>query len=201
MADGGASSNCSDTADSSSEEAGTSAELGSGAEGVFTACSELTVSLERESEMLTLLAAAVPPACDVVTACDTDGTFSGSPLPFEGFATISTGAQSTFPAFLQGTAEQDSLLLTAWCFFVLGFLFVLFDFALDGKPAAAFCGEPFIELDALVNTEPSAGTEDATEVGNDTQLTVAIWLLTVAGMVGWLRDKCKQLCPAICDML
>lgn len=201
MAGGGASSSCSDTTDSSGEEADASAELGSGAERVFTACSELAVSLEGESEALTPLAAATLPPCDVVTACDAAGAFSGSPSPFEGFATVSTGAQSTLPASLQGTAGQDTLLLTAWCFFVLGFLFVLFDFALDGKPAAAFCGEAFMELDALVNTETSAGAEDATEVGNDTQLTVAIWLLTGAGLVGWLRDKCKQLCPAICDML
>ena len=92
-------------------------------------------------------------------------------------------------------------MLAARCFFVLCFLFVLFDFVLDRKPAAAFLGETLVELDALVNTEPSTGTEGGTEAGNDTQLTVVIWLWTVVGLVGWLRDKCKQLCPAICDML
>lgn len=201
LAAGGTSGSCSDTTDSSSEEAGASVELSSGAGQVFTACSACAVSLEGESGTLTPLDAAVPLACDVVKACAAAGAVSSSPSPFECFATVSTAVQSTFPASLQGTAGQDTLVITAWCFFVLGFLFVLLDFALAGKPAAAFLGEAFIELDAVVNTETSAGTEVATGAGNDTQLTVAIWLLTVVGLGGWLRDKCKQLCPAICEML
>lgn len=148
-----------------------------------------------------MLGAATPLACDVAKACDAAGVVSGSPSPFACFAAVSTGAQSTFPASSQGITGQDTLLLAATGFLVLGFLFVLFDFVLAGKPAAAFLGEAFIELDALAKTEPSADIADATEVGKDTQLTVVIWLWTVVGLAGWLRDKCKQLCPAICDML